>query len=120
MIDDQDTPIDLSPLKAEMEHRAHGVTRRALSRVAAERKLEQDRIDVREGVQRRLARFALPGALAATLSFLAILATRGTAPPERPGEVFAVMVMGQNPAAKWVALGQPPEIAELLRAMEGR
>ena len=119
MIDDQDPPMDLAPLKAEMERRAHGVTSRVLSRIAAERKLEQDRFDVR-GVQRRLARFALPGALAAALSFLAILATRENAPPERPGEVFAVMVMGQSPAAKWVALGQPPEIAELLRAMEGR
>jgi len=119
MIDDQD-PVDLAPVKAEMERRAHRVTKRVLARVGAERTLEQDRVAVREGVQRRLARFALPGALAAALSFLAILATRENAPPERPGEVFAVMVMGQNPAAKWVALGQPPEIAELLRAMEGR
>jgi hypothetical protein len=119
MIDDQE-PVDFAPLKAEMERRAHGVTSRALSRVAAERKLEQDRLDVREGVQRWLARFALPGALAAALSFLAILATRGKEPPERPGEVFAVAVMGQTPAARWVALGQPPEIVELLRAMEGR
>jgi hypothetical protein len=120
MIDDLDPPVDLAPLKAEMERRAPGVTNRVLARVGAARKLEQNRNEVREGVQRWLARFAVPGALAAALSFLAILATRGNDTPERPGEVFAVMVMGQTPAAKWVALGQPPEIAELLRAMEGR
>ena len=120
MTDDQDAPVDLNPLKTELERRAPRVASRVLARVAGERALGQDRIDVRHAVQRRLARFALPAALAAALSFLAILATRGNAAPEQPGEVFAVMVMGQTPAARWVALGQPPEIAELLRAMEGR
>lgn len=120
MIDDQDQPADLAPLKAEVELRAQLVTNRVLARMGVDRKLEQHRMEVREGVQRRLARFALPGALAAALSFLAILATRGNDTPEQPGEVFAVMVMGQTPAAKWVALGQPPEIAELLQAMRGR
>ena len=120
MIDDQEQPVDLAPLKADLELRALRVTNRVLARVGAERELELDRMEVREGVQRRLARFALPGALAAALSFLAILATRGNDTPVQPDQMFAVMVMGQTPAAKWVALGQPPEIAELLQAMRGR
>jgi hypothetical protein len=115
VIEDQDHPMDLKPLAAELEHRARRVTSHVLQRVATVRRTE-----IREGVQRRLARFALPGAMAAALSFLAILATRNNDSAAQKPEVFAVMVMGQTPAAKWVALGQPPEIAELLQAMQRR
>ena len=120
MIDDLDPPVDLSPLRARMDRRAQALTSRVMARVGAERRAEQDRQELREGVQRRLARFALPGALAAALSALAILATRSAHTSSQPGEVFAVMVMGQSPAAKWVAQGQPPEISELLQAMQSR
>lgn len=101
--------MELGRLAEELERRAFRVTNRVL-----------ERIEVRDGVRRRLARFALPGALAAALSFLAILATRRSDRPIEKPEVFAVMVMGQTPAAKWVALGEPPEIAELLQAMQRR
>ena len=110
--------MDLGPLASELERRALRVTSRVVSRVESARAEARSRAEVREGVQRRLARFALPGALAAALSFLAILATRGHDLPAQKPEVFAVMVMGQTPAAKWVALGEPPEIAELLQAMQ--
>ena len=115
---DQDQPVDFAALTAELERRAGRVASRVVARVEAMRDEARGRAAVREGVQRRLARFALPGALAAALSFLAILATRGIDTTDQKPEVFAVMVMGQTPAAKWVALGEPPEIAELLQAME--
>jgi hypothetical protein len=118
VIDDQEQPVDLALLKPELERRAARVTERVLGRMASLRERERHRAEVREGVRRRLARFALPGALAAALSFLAILATRKEASP--PPEVFALMVMGQTPAARWVALGEPPGIAELLQAMRGQ
>ena len=120
MTEDQDQPVELGPFASEVERRALRVTSRVLERVEAWRDQEERRAEVHEGVQRRLARFALPGALAAALSFLAILATRGNDTPAQRPEVFAVMVMGQTPAAKWIALGQPPEIAELLQAMQRR
>ena len=115
MIEDQDHPMDLTSLAAELEHRASRVTSHVRQRVATVRRTE-----IGEEIQRRLARFALPGAIAAALSFLAILATRNHDSAAQQPEVFAVMVMGQTPAAKWVALGQPPEIAELLQAMQRR
>ena len=119
MIDDQDLPVDLAPMKAELEQRAHRVSSRVLERIAGVRTRDRVRADVLQAVQRRLARFAWPGAIAAALSFLAILATRSDEPVDQP-ELFTVMVMGQTPAAKWIALGQPPEIPELLQAMQRR
>ena len=120
MTDDQDQPVDLGPMKAELERRALGLTSRVLEQIGAARARAQTREAVREGVERRLARFAWPGAVAAALSMLAILATRNDHQPDQQAELFTVMVMGQTPAAKWVALGQAPEIQELLQAMQGR
>ena len=119
MIDESDQPMDLSPLKGDREFRAARLSARVLAQVAAFREHAAQRDEIREGVRRRLARFALPGALAAAISFLAIMATSSrTTRPEV--ERFAVMVMGQTPAARWIALDQPPEIEELLQAMRGR
>jgi transcriptional regulator of acetoin/glycerol metabolism len=119
MIDDQDLPVDLGPLKAEMDHRALQVTSRVLERITDLRARDRVRSDVFLDVQRRLARFAWPGAIAAAISVLAILTTRSDERTHQP-ELFAVMVMGQSPAAKWIALGELPEIPELLQAMEPR
>jgi hypothetical protein len=120
MIDEPDPPLDLSPLAADRDLRAARMSARVLDQVTAFRRQQAQRDEVREGVRRRLARFALPGALAAVISFLAILATGTRETPRPEAGRFAMMVMGQTPAARWIALDQPPGIEELLQAMGGR
>lgn len=120
MTDDANQPLDLSPLAADRELRATRLTARVLGQVAAFREKAAQRDEVREGVRRRLARFALPGAIAAAISLVAILSSgsSGETPHPEVGR-FALMVMGESPAARWIALDEPPGIEELLQAMRG-
>lgn len=113
---EDDRPLDLSALAAGRDARADRLTARLMERVAAVRETER----VRDDVRRRLARFAFPGALAATIGFLAILAVGRRETPHPEPELFTLAVMGQTPAARWIALGQAPGIEELLQAMGGR
>ena len=120
MIDDSEPPLDLSPLTADRELRATRLTARALGRVAAFRERAAQRDDVREGFRRRLASFALPGAIAAAISLVAVLTSDSTQTPQPDVGRFALMVMGETPPARWIALDQPPGIEELLQVMRGR
>jgi hypothetical protein len=118
MTEDQDHKVDLSPLAPDAERRAARMTSRVMERIGAFRDQETREADVSEAVRRRLARFALPAALAAAISFFAILLTGRDS--SRPPELFTVVILGSSPAAEWIVRDQPPEIPELLRALDDR
>lgn len=102
-------PLDLSPLAADAEERSARIRARVDQRIGAER-------DLWVAVRSRLARMALPAALAAAAGLAGVVLTqRRTEPsPDR----FAVVVMGGGPATRWVVENQAPELSELVALME--
>lgn len=105
-----DEPFDLSPLAADAAARAARVTAQVGQRIAAER-------DLWSGVRNRLARWAVPAALAAAAGLAGLLLTGkpAAAMPDR----FVVAVMGRGPVIRWVGQNQRPELPELVAMLGG-
>jgi hypothetical protein len=112
--DPQDAPVDLTPLRDEMARRASRVVARVVDRVAAARASAARRFELVDDVRRRLARLALPAALAAAALFAAALATQDRPVPPEP---LASIVMSAGPARRWVAQGDKPDAGAIAAAM---
>lgn len=109
-MDDEDRPLDLSPLGDDADARARRVVEVVAARIA------RDRAGVLGDVGRRLARYAIPATLAAAASVVALVSARPRAATPDP---FAVAVMGRGPTTRWVMQGRAPEHGELV-AIAGR
>lgn len=118
MHDDDDRPLDLAPLAPDADARARRVVNTLAARIASERAGEraEERAGVLHDIGRRLARYAIPAALAAAASVVALVSARPRAGTPDP---FATAVMGRGPATRWVMQGRAPEPGELV-AIAGR
>jgi hypothetical protein len=118
--------VDLTPLRDDAAMRASRVAAGLAPRVAAARRAALQRRAVWDGARRRLGRLAIPALLAAAAALAGVIVTTGTrashAPPspaaERP-DPFAGIVLGSGPAARWIALGRRPDVAELVTIVGG-
>lgn len=113
---DQDR-VDWSPLVAHAERRAARIAAGVLDRVAAARRAEANRRALTAAVRVRLARLAVPAALAAAASIAGVLATSRRAAP-RP-RVFAAIILGPGPMTAWVAYDHRPGPGEIVAALGG-
>jgi hypothetical protein len=107
--------VDLTRISEDAELRASRVVAGVIDRVAAERRTEAE---LWESVRRRLARFAIPTALAAAASLAVVLLsdTTSTSPNLDP---FAPAVLAGNPAVGWIAMDRRPDISEVLAMLRG-
>ena len=101
-----DEPVDLGALRAEHVARADRAADRALARIAHARVVPFPIV-----VCSRLARFAIPAALAAAAALLVVLVTRPA--PGEPTDSFARIVVGNGPTAQWLAAQSRPDDREL-------
>jgi hypothetical protein len=110
--DFDEPPVDLSPLDIDAEHRTQRIAARVSSRI------ERARTDpgVLPGIERVLARWAVPATLAAAASLAFVLLTK----PQHEGDVFAAFVLSRGPAAGWIASGQAPDVAEVTTMIGNR
>jgi hypothetical protein len=111
-----DDRVDLSPLEPDATHRVTRIITDVSGRVVAARRAQTQRTELWHGVRRRLARLALPAALAAAASITAVRFTGRHSSP-RP-ERFAAVVLERGPARPWIVLDRRPEIPELVAVLE--
>ena len=112
MTDISEERTDLTALREDAKRRATRITAGVMERVADARSHEASAYDLRAEVRRRLARLALPAALAAAASLAAVFLT-SRAPAPR-GDPFAFVVMGEGPATRWIVLDRRPAMRELV------
>ena len=119
-----DDRIDLTPLRDDAAMRASNVAAGLARRVAAARQTALRRRAVWDGVRRRLGRLAIPAVLAAAAALAGVIVTTRTPPPALTPppphpDPFVGIVMGSGPAARWIALDRPPDVAELVTLVGG-
>ena len=107
-MDDQmyEPPLDLSALRGDAEMRARRIVAGVSQRIGRDR--------ARDGVERMLARWASPAALAAAASAAAVLLPNH----KREPDAFAAFVVPAGPAAVWVAKGGAPNMAAVANFAE--
>lgn len=118
--DEEEAPVDLSALSADVDPRVVRVLSGLDARIAQARASERSAppLGVGEAVRRRLARLALPAAVAAAVAVAAVI--RMERRSAAPGDVFVGLVLGDaEPVAGWIAEGRRPAMPELIRLMEG-
>jgi hypothetical protein len=112
LTDQPDDPVDLSPLRSDLDARVERVTARVMDRIAS-----THRPTVVAEVLYLVGRWAWPTALAAAASIAMIMTRQDRRPVTEP---FAALVMSESPAVRWVAEGDLPQVGELLNLTRGQ
>lgn len=112
-----DEPVDLSELDEDSTVRAGRIAARVSERVAESRRHSRSGLAMADAVQRRLSRVAIPFALAAAASLVAVIAT--LEPPRTEPDPFALVVMDGAAPASWVVNAREPRVRELLQLLGG-